>query len=54
MVTGSRDIHFLTETKSNETFPQAQFFIDGFSKHYRLDRSENGGGGGGGGGGGYM
>ena len=43
MITGNIDI-LITETKLNETFPQAQFFIDGFSKPYRLDRAENGGG----------
>ena len=54
MITGNIDILVITETKLNETFPQAQFFINGFTKPYRLDRSENGGGGGGVGGGGGL
>ena len=42
MVTGNIDILILTETKLNNTFRQTQFSIDGYSKPYRLDRSENG------------
>ena len=34
----------LSETKLNSSFPQAQFYIEGYSKPYRLDRDRNGGG----------
>ena len=44
MVFGIIDILIITETKLNATFPEAHFLLDGFSKPYRLDRSENGGG----------
>ena len=32
-----------SETKINHTFPESQFFIEGFSTLYRLDRTANGG-----------
>ena len=38
------DILVLTETKLDNTFYSSQFFIDGFSDPYRLDRNRNGGG----------
>ena len=38
------DILIINETKLGDSFPEAQFFIEGFSKPYRLDRTENGGG----------
>ena len=44
MIIGIVDILIITETKLDETFPHAQFFMGGFSKPYRLDRSGNGGG----------
>ena len=44
MITGNIDILIITETKLNYTFPQSQFFIEGYSKPYRLDCTENGGG----------
>ena len=34
----------LTESKLDETFPMGQFFIDGFTAPYRLDRNIHGGG----------
>ena len=37
------DILVITETKLDETFPQGQFAINGFSS-YRLDSNSNGGG----------
>ena len=46
MIIGTVDIRIITETKLDDTFPHAQFFIRGFSRPYRLDRSGNGGGGG--------
>ena len=38
------DILVLVETKIDDTFPESQFFINGFSKPYRIDRNRNGGG----------
>lgn len=34
----------VTETKLDDSFPSAQFFIEGFSAPYRLDRNKRGGG----------
>ena len=34
----------ISETKIHDTFPHSQFFIEGFSTLYRLDRESNGGG----------
>ena len=33
-----------SETKIDESFPTAQFLLDGFSRRYRLDRCATGGG----------
>ena len=38
------DILVLTETKLDDTFPAAQFLVNGFLEPYRLDRNRNGGG----------
>ena len=38
------DILILGETKLDDSFPEEQFYIDGFSKPYRLDRNCYGGG----------
>ena len=38
------DILVITETKLDDTFPNAQFLVPGFSKPFRLDRNRNGGG----------
>ena len=38
------NILLISETKIDESFPLAQFFLDGFSRPYRLDRCANGGG----------
>ena len=38
------DILLISETKIDESFPSAQFLLDGFSRLYRLDRCANGGG----------
>ena len=40
----SLDIICISETKLDETFPTAQFAIEGFSKPYRLDITSNSGG----------
>ena len=37
------DILLISET-IDDSFPSAQFLLDGFSKPYRLDRCSNGGG----------
>ena len=36
------DILVLTATKLNDTFPTAQFLVNGFSEPYRLDRNRKG------------
>ena len=38
------DILVITETILDDTFPTAQFLVNGFSDPYRLDRNRNGGG----------
>ena len=37
------DVLLISETKIDESFPPAQFLLDGFSRPYRLDRCANGG-----------
>ena len=37
------DIFVLTENKLDDTFPAAQFLVNGFSERYRLDRNRKGG-----------
>ena len=43
-VTGYVDILLITESKLDNSFPTAQFQINRFSSHYRLDRNAPGGG----------
>ena len=43
-ITNNVDILLVSETKLDDSFPTAQFLLDGFSKPYRLDRCSNGGG----------
>ena len=43
-VCANLDILLISETKLDDSFPSAQFLLDGFSKPYRLDRRSNGGG----------
>ena len=38
------DILLISETKLDDSFPSAQFLLDGFSKPYRPDRCSDGGG----------
>ena len=38
------DILMTSETKIDDNFPQSQFFIEGFSISYRLERDSNGAG----------
>ena len=40
----SLDIICISETKLHETFPTAQFVMEGFNKPYRLDITSNSGG----------
>ena len=41
---GHIDILMISESKIDNTFSHSQFFIEGFSTPYRLDRDSNGGG----------
>ena len=43
-IRGNVDILLVSETKIDDSFPQGQFVIDGFSAPYRLDRNCLGGG----------
>ena len=43
-VKGNIDILMISETKLDESFPPSQFFLDGYSVPFRLDRNGNGGG----------
>ena len=38
------DILVITETNLDDTFPLGQFYVEGFTVPYRLDRNGNGGG----------
>ena len=42
MLSGYFDVIIVTETKLDDSFPRAQFCIDGFSIPYRLDNNRNG------------
>ena len=42
MVSGFFDVVMVTETKLDDSIPQSQFCIDGFSVPYRLGRNRNG------------
>ena len=44
MTNGNIDIFIIYETKLDETFPAAQFSLQGFCDPYRFDRNHNGGG----------
>ena len=44
MINGNIDIFMISETKLDETFPAAQFYLQGFCDPYRFDRNRNGGG----------
>ena len=47
MVEGNLDIFLISETQINNSFPDAQFFHEGYSHPHRRDRCLGGGGGGG-------
>ena len=38
------DVFMISETKLDESFPEGQFFIDGYHTPFRYDRNGNGGG----------
>ena len=38
------DVLMISETKIDDSFPIANFLIDGFSQPYRIDRNSSGGG----------
>ena len=40
----SLDVLMISETKLDETFPEGQFLMDGFTPLYRIDKNTNGGG----------
>ena len=42
IIEGTVDILVVTETKLDSTFPTNQFYINGFTKPYGLDRNRNG------------
>ena len=43
-VKGKIEILMISETKTDQSFPQGNFLIDGFSSSYKLDRESKGGG----------
>ena len=44
MISGNIDILMISETKFDDTFPAAQFLLQGFCMPYRFDRNRAGGG----------
>ena len=44
MIKDNVDILLVSETKLDDTFPDGQFFIEGYKEPIRLDRNRNGGG----------
>ena len=43
-VKGTVDVLMISETKIDDSFPIANFLIDGFNQPYRIDRNSSGGG----------
>ena len=43
-VKGTADVLMISETKIDDSFPIANFLIDGFNQPYRIDRNSSGGG----------
>ena len=43
-INNNLDILMISETKTDDTFPNSQFLIESFSVPYRLDRAAKGGG----------
>ena len=44
LIKGFVDIFMISETKLDDSFPEGQFFIDGYHTPFRYDRNGNGGG----------
>ena len=44
IIAGNIDIMIFSETKLDDSYPNAQLKIDGFKNPFRLDRDSNGGG----------
>ena len=44
LIKNNVDILMISETKLDESFPEGQFTVKGYSKSFRLDRNKNGGG----------
>ena len=43
LIKGLVDVFMISETKLGGSFPEGQFFIDGYHKPFRYDRNGNGG-----------
>ena len=43
-ITGNVDVMVVSETKLDDSFPESQFKIPGYSPLFRLDRDQSGGG----------
>ena len=43
-ITGNLDVMVISETKLDDSFPESQFKIPGYSSPFRLDRDQHGGG----------
>ena len=44
LVKNNLNVFMITETKLDQTFPEGQFIMDGFTAPHRMDRNTNGGG----------
>ena len=44
LIKNSLDVFMISETKLDETLPEGQFLMDGFTPPYWIDRNTNGGG----------
>ena len=44
LVKNSFDVFMISETKLDESLPESQFLMDGFTSPYRMDKNTNGGG----------
>ena len=44
LIKGFVDIFMISETKLDDSFPEGQFFIDGYHTPFRYDRNGNGSG----------
>ena len=44
LIKGFVDVFMISETKLDDSFPEGQFFIDGYHTPFRYDRNGNGGG----------